>query len=195
MNYYTNAEDLIEQFIVQNGNNEITADVLRPVLLAMLNATRNTTGLLDDLATTNQDNLVAAINELAGRLDNVNTNQGVQIYFGINDPSMIPPDSYKTGDFYMQQSEDGQPIQLWQFNGFAWVPVAYGGVGSSVYYKFMPDWNGSAISVVTGLTNISVVNQNMPGASNVTFEYSGSEITITDGAVSGDQIFIIANKV
>ena len=55
---------LIQAEIVANGNNEITANVLRPVLEAMLEQPNDLIGDLGDLETSDQSNLVAAINEI-----------------------------------------------------------------------------------------------------------------------------------
>lgn len=55
---------LINAEIVANGNQEITADVLRPILLAMLQQPNDLIGDLNDLTTTANDNLVNAINEI-----------------------------------------------------------------------------------------------------------------------------------
>mgnify|MGYP003624348615 CR=1 FL=1 len=57
--------DLINQEITNNGNNEITGDVLRPVLLDILQSLNNNAGDLPDLNVNDKTNLVAAINELA----------------------------------------------------------------------------------------------------------------------------------
>src|SRR5690554_1030512 len=68
---------LIQQFIVANGNNEITANVLRPILEAILAQPNELIGDLDDLQTTDQSNLVNAINEvlnnIAPQIGSVNT--------------------------------------------------------------------------------------------------------------------------
>lgn len=55
---------LIQAEIVANGNNEITADVLRPILEAILQQPNDLIGDLDDLETSEVDNLVAAINSI-----------------------------------------------------------------------------------------------------------------------------------
>lgn len=54
----------IDTDIVPNGQNEITADVLRPVLAKLLGFTADQVGNLEELETTAQDNTVEAINEV-----------------------------------------------------------------------------------------------------------------------------------
>lgn len=60
---YAQVLALIQQFIVANGNNEITANVLRPILEDILTQPNEKMGDLIDLQTTDQSSLVAAINE------------------------------------------------------------------------------------------------------------------------------------
>lgn len=126
---YTTAAEAINQWIVQNGNNEITADVLRPVLLEILQAAKETTGELINLGTPTQDNLVAAINYLLSIIPPGSA--GVKVYTGIPDPNVTPPPSFQYADFYMQVTSENIPIQLWQWNGNDWVVVSYGGGGGS----------------------------------------------------------------
>jgi hypothetical protein len=56
----------IQANIIANGNNEITADVLRPILELMSTFVIDTTGELANLNSVDKSNLVAAINELGG---------------------------------------------------------------------------------------------------------------------------------
>lgn len=53
----------IQTYVVANGNNEITANVLRPVLETMANFVTDVSGDLSNLNTANKDNIVEAINE------------------------------------------------------------------------------------------------------------------------------------
>lgn len=109
----------INTYIVANGNNEITANVLNPILQLMTDFTNNTIGDLNTLTTDDIDNIVAAINSLKQNFDDL-VNNGVQLYTGTADPNVTPPTSYKYADFYMQLDIDTTPIQLWQWNGFVW---------------------------------------------------------------------------
>lgn len=56
--------------IVPNGNNDITADVLRPILVAIAEYIDQEVGNREDLETTDQTNIVAAINELIDKIEN-----------------------------------------------------------------------------------------------------------------------------
>ena len=119
----------INEWIIANGNNEITADVLRPVLLAIENRRQQVTGNLEDLTTDDISSLVAAINEVKNLLPPGSA--GVKLYTGTDVPSVTPPSSFNYADFYMQVNILNQPIQLYQFDGFTWVMVQYGGGGGT----------------------------------------------------------------
>ena len=56
--------DLINDYIITNGNNEITANVLRPILEEMLSQPNLLIGLLLDLNTSDTTNIVNAINSI-----------------------------------------------------------------------------------------------------------------------------------
>jgi len=103
--------DLINQEIVANGNNEITADVLRPVLLAMLSQVND---LIGDPTAIPADTLVEQINDVEE-----NQPSGVTIYSGTADPNVTPPASFALGDFY-QQTSGPDTVGFYQFNGTAW---------------------------------------------------------------------------
>lgn len=111
----------INTYIVANGNNEITANVLNPVLKIMLDFANNNIGDLSTLTTDEKNSIVDAINSLKQNFDNL-VNNGVQLHTGVPDPNDTPPTTYNYADFYMQlDSEDSTPVQLWQYNGFEWV--------------------------------------------------------------------------
>src|SRR5690606_15753653 len=71
---------LIQQFIVANGNNEITANVLRPILEAILAQPNVLIGDLDDLQTNDQTDLVSAINSLIDQT-NQTGNESTKIHY------------------------------------------------------------------------------------------------------------------
>lgn len=127
---YNEALQQINQFIVTNGNNEITANVLRPIMEAMVDASRDTTGLLEDLETEANENLVAAINELKAMIPEGAAGTPVNFHFGEANPNTTPPASFKPGDNYWQ-SVGGNPVQLWIYNGFSWVQFGSGGGGTN----------------------------------------------------------------
>ena len=112
---------LINQFIIANGNNEITANVLRPILVAMLQQPNDKVGELPDLNTTDKSNIVAAINELIN-----NGTAGFAIHAGSADPNVTPPASYSIGDWYIRGGNS-----LYQYNGQRWVLLTSGGAISS----------------------------------------------------------------
>lgn len=108
---------LIQQWIVANGNEEITADVLRPILEAMVNQPNDLMGDLNDLTTTNKDSVVDAINEV-----NNLSNGGVTIHYGSDTPFITPPVSFELGDYYAQL--DGSSVLgFWQYNGNDWIEI------------------------------------------------------------------------
>lgn len=114
--------DLINEFIVANGSNEITANVLRPILTAILTQPNNYIGDLEQLNTVEQSDLVSAINELAESITTI-ANGGVKLHEGISNPNDTTPSSYSIADFYIQKDTFNNPIQLWQFNGISWIEV------------------------------------------------------------------------
>lgn len=121
---YSDVIDLINQFIITNGNNEITAAVLNPVLEFMTDFANNNMGDLSLLTTDLTTDLVSAINSLKQNFDDL-SNNGVQLYTGVPDPNVTPPTTYNYADFYMQiDSIDSSPIVLWQWNGFNWVQAS-----------------------------------------------------------------------
>lgn len=120
---------LINTWIVTNGNNEITAAVLNPILIAMVEQANNVTGELTDLTTTTQDNLVAAINELNTAISGITTT-GIQIYSGADNPNDVPPPIFVTGDFYVQTGTN----EIWQYNGVTWL-------STSPVEQDIPVWN------------------------------------------------------
>lgn len=117
---YSYVIDQINTYIVANGNNEITANVLNPILEVITDFANNHMGDLDNLTTNETDTLVDAINSLKQNINDIVGNS-VQLHVGNANPNDVPPTSYNYGDFYMQLSPlDNEPIQLWQFNGFEW---------------------------------------------------------------------------
>lgn len=117
---YSDVIDLINEFIITNGNNEITAAVLNPVLEFMTDFANNNMGDLSLLTTDLTDDLVSAINSLKQNFDDI-SNNGVQLYTGVPNPNVTPPATYNFADFYMQlDSIDSSPITLWQWDGYTW---------------------------------------------------------------------------
>lgn len=118
---YATVLSQINAFIVANGNNEITANVLNPILKLILDFANNNIGDLSELITDEDSTVVEAINSLKNNFNDL-INKGVQLYQGYDNPNDTPPATYKYADFYMQlDSSDDSPIYLWQWNGFQWV--------------------------------------------------------------------------
>jgi hypothetical protein len=111
---------LINLYIIANGNNEITANVLRPVLVAMLEQPNNKVGDLGSLATTDQSSIVAAINEIVN-----SGSSGFDIHTGTADPNVTPPGSFGIGDWYVRNG-----TSLYQNNGSSWILLT-AGVGTT----------------------------------------------------------------
>ncbi len=108
--------DQIQLWIVANGNRAITANVLRPILLDMLNQPNDLIGALNSLQTTSKTTLVAAINEIAA-----SNGSGVKIYTGSGTPTATPPTSFATGDFYLH--DNGGFQGFYQYNGSVWAKI------------------------------------------------------------------------
>lgn len=118
---YADVINQINTYIIANGNNEITANVLNPILQIITDFTNNNIGDLNDLTTSENETVVASINSLKTDFDNL-TNNGVQLYTGYDDPNVTPPPVFTYADFFMQLDiSDDSPVLLWQFNGFEWV--------------------------------------------------------------------------
>ena len=109
----------IENAIIENGNEEITADVLRPLLVGLANAVKGEIGNLENLDTASADDLVSAINELKELCD---TLTGVVILTGTADPNETPPIGYELGNYYARYL-GSTLISFWQYNGNKWVQV------------------------------------------------------------------------
>lgn len=107
---------LINNSITDNGNNEISAAVLRPVLLAIINYIDQTFGNPDDLSTTAKI-FVDSINELIGDANSV-----FSLRTGTDDPNVTPPSEFNLGDFYSRTS-GGNPISYWNFDGSNWIEL------------------------------------------------------------------------
>lgn len=117
---YSDVISQINAYIVANGNNEITANVLNPILKIITDFTNNNIGNLEELTTSENNTVVEAINSIKIDFDNL-VNNGVQLHTGFEDPNVTPPATYNYADFFMQlDSLDNSPMLLWQWNGFEW---------------------------------------------------------------------------
>src|SRR5690606_16568934 len=122
--------------IVANGNNEITANVLRPILEAIVNQANSVIGDLTQLSTTDTTTLVNAINEI---INSTPGGEGVMIHTGSNNPNNTPPSSFNVTDYYLQ-SEAGQTVALWQFNDIEWIKIAGQNIKARAVFIPIQDW-------------------------------------------------------
>lgn len=111
---------LINSNVVPNNNNEITANVLRPILVEMLQQPNELIGLLSNLNTSDNSNLVAAINELKDQVDQMNN---IGIYQGVGTPNLNTSLNPNVADFYSEVDLNGDPVDLWIYNGAQWVSI------------------------------------------------------------------------
>jgi hypothetical protein len=109
----------INAAIVANGNEEITADVLRPLLVELANAVETITGDPVNLTTTVKTNLVAAINSLKTITDGL---EGLVIKTGTTDPNVTTDFVPKLGYFYARYL-GSTLLSFWQYNGYEWVEI------------------------------------------------------------------------
>lgn len=141
---YTEVLDQINDYIVSNGNNEITANVLNPILQYLLNFSNNNIGDLSTLTTSENNSIVESINSLKELFENL-TNNGVQLHTGINEPNSTPPTTYNYADFYMQLDVDDLPVKLWQWNGFEWIDTSKNSYILLNQYSSIPsDWTAQS---------------------------------------------------
>lgn len=164
---YATVISQINAYIIANGNNEITANVLNPILKVITDFANNTIGELTDLTTSDADTIVVAINSLKNAFDNLNNN-GVRLLTGYDDPNVTPPPSYNYADFYMELDvTDDSPIQLWQWSGSEWTTY------SSVYSKTEIDFI------------VSNLEANLSGLSKMQFTADGVANTFNIGSTVG----------
>jgi hypothetical protein len=106
MSYASVLADIQAQ-IIANGTNNITGDVLRPILEDVLGYSEQQTGTLSALNTTSKNNLVEALNEVQNSSSQVNTVDDVA--------SIIAPASRKIIDVlgYSSPNDGGGGLFYW----------------------------------------------------------------------------------
>jgi len=109
--------DLINDQITDNGGGEITAAVLRPVLLAMVNQINGLVGDLNDLVE-GTESVIQSINTVRDEVG-----PAVSLFSGVDDPNDTPPGGSSIGDFYQQTDGGANTIGFFQYNGNDWAPV------------------------------------------------------------------------
>jgi len=108
---------LIDDNILTNNNNEITAVILNPVLKDMVTQINGLTGDLGDLSV-EASNLVEAINNISIP----DSTDGIQVFTGVDNPNENPPASYSPADMYVR-TLNATPIGLYIFTGVSWVLI------------------------------------------------------------------------
>lgn len=118
MSLESDKTDLINTINAQiqtNGAQEITAAVLNPILLQIVEWASAFLGDGDQLT---EANLVAEIAAVSG-----NSGAGITILTGTADPNDTPPGSYDTGDFYERTDGFGSTVGWFQYNGIEWAEI------------------------------------------------------------------------
>ena len=134
----------IEQFIIENGNQEITANILRPILISITDQINDKVGGLDQLNTADQSSVVASINSL---LDDFPSAGNIVIHPGENNPNNTPPTNFEITDYYWQTAA-GATVALWQYNGQSWVTIS-GTVLKTITEKvIIEDWDNIIVPQV-----------------------------------------------
>lgn len=153
--------DLINEYIVENHNQEITGDILNGVLLAMLQQPNELIGDLSDLTTGDNANIVEAINWIVSNLNN-----GSQVHVGEDNPNVTPPADFAIGDFYSQIDEFLNPVALYVYTGTSWVNLA------GYITKESEQWLNFILSGTGGLPTLVAINENQRNI-NITGNPSG----------------------
>ena len=108
---------IIEDAIITNGTNSITANLLRPVLVSMATQINDVVGVLTNLDTQTEANLVSALNEVF----NLSAG-GITILTGTADPNLTSPPVVNLGDFY-NRTLNGSTIEFYIYNGQTFVLI------------------------------------------------------------------------
>ena len=187
---YQQVLDYINQWIVANGNNEITADVLRPVLVAILTRSQDVTGNTEDLSTAVNSNLVAAINSILLLIPPGSA--GIKLFSGQVNPNTTPPPSYSYADFYMLTDTGNEPIQLYQFTGQSWEAVTYSGGGSiATTQEFTATDGNPKTFTLTGSKTAIQVHSARGYVPKSAWSQTGSVVTVNWDFFDGDDVDIL----
>lgn len=173
----------INQWIISNGNNEITGPVLNAVLVAMLTQPNDKVGELGDLETTDQSSIVAAINEL---VDSSST--GFAIHAGAADPNVTPPGTFSIGDWYIRSG-----TSLYQYNGSTWIllsGVQQGRTLSEAFTYTAPNNTFTVASNIFALIDVQI--EQGSNYNDYAAVLNGNEVTIDPAVLyGGERIRII----
>lgn len=158
-----NEDDVIQEIInsiVANNNNEITADILRPVLVLMVEQANNIVGKLQNLNTSTKSNTVAAINEVLSLVSNAG---GITVLSGTADPNVTPPSGVQLGDFYNRTS-GSQTIGFYIYTGNDFFLLEdTGGGGDSTLPNEITTSSGMYL-LFSARSNVAIYTGNFPGA-------------------------------
>lgn len=149
---------LINQWIITNGNREITAAVLNPVLRAMTDWVLSIVGVNSELNTTDKSTLVAAINEVNTNLGNININSA-QVYSGLDNPNTTPPPSFSEADFYNQVDAFNTTVALYIYDGVIWRNIT-SSFEDKTPVNIWQIYNGVSVTVPTGFVVTRVADLN-----------------------------------
>lgn len=154
---------LINSEIIPNNNNEITANVLRPILLEMLQQPNDLIGNLLNLTTGDTSNIVNAINELKSDLSNVNE---INIFQGVGNPNSNPPSGAVIADFYSQINVSSVIIDLWIYNGVEWIRLTDSYVSYDFPQPLSPSQQQQALDNINALSRTPNGTDNLIGTNN-----------------------------
>jgi hypothetical protein len=186
---------LIQQWIVANGNNEITANVLRPILEAMVNQPNNLIGDLAELETIDNDTLVDAINSLLS--------QNILNRTALRFVSLIGIDTEQDELYYVKQAinqnviDNGQPYTCEPGEQMVFYTINIVGVDGdgnfltqTRYYRLL-----SGLTSVTSLPLITRIRYLMPdGDSQISILDPDSEIVVNLGNIGATAVHTAFNS-
>tara|TARA_R110000796_G_scaffold120506_1_gene234646 strand:+ start:19569 stop:20210 length:642 start_codon:yes stop_codon:yes gene_type:complete len=116
---------LINDEITDNGANLISAAVLRPVLIEMVNQINGVVGDPLLLSTVDKE-IVGSINEVIASMTSTFT-----LFSGTDDPNTTAPVGATTGDFY-SRTAGAVPISYWVLEGLVWLELVDRTVAQSI---------------------------------------------------------------
>ena len=184
---------LINSQLPTNGNNEITAAVLRPVLIS---ATQQINGVVGDPTQLPPGKtVIEAINDIYP--------EGVIVHTGANDPNDTPPANFNIGDFY-QQVVIGSTVGFWQFMGEQWIDLlAQSKLRTDTGDNNRPEWyNGTEWKglaykdeiEVTTFTGNELPLTNPLGRKQTATPNTSATFTIAANPVLGGNVKVLINR-
>lgn len=168
---------LINSDIVPNGNNEITANVLRPILIEMLQQPNDLIGDLGDLNTDSSDTLVDAINSVNNALSDV---EGLVILSGQGDPNQQSFPSLSIADLYSEIDGVGSPLALWIYDGTKFIRL------SDKYLSYEIPQALTVTEQLTARSNINATDRRLEELASDLTEVEQAKIRQKISAVSID---------